>query len=164
MIDSTNMQENPALGEEEVTAPMPDTDNTEAKAPEPHEQSAPNTPADSANDGELTINYADIVREDINTLREAFSECRATLTDISMLKNPVRFAALRDLGLSATEAYLATGGIRTSYDSRTHLSGAVPAEAGGGVEIPLSEYRTYKDLFSDMSDSEIRKLYRKVTK
>lgn len=115
-------------------------------------------------EAEQSVDYSRLVREDILTLREKFSECRASLTDISELNNPVRFAALRDLGLSAEEAYLATGGVRRSYDNRSHLGATVPAVARGAVEIPRAEYEIARGLFTDMSDADIKKLYRKVTK
>ena len=108
--------------------------------------------------------YAELVREDINTLREKFTECASGLLGISDLKNPHRFAALRDLGLSAEEAYLATGGLKTSYDNRAHLGGTVPARTRGSLEIPRGEYEIARELFSDMSDADIKRLYRKVTK
>ena len=111
-----------------------------------------------------THDYSELVRVDIRTLRERFSECAVGLTDISDLKNPHRFAALRDLGLSAEEAYLATGGLKESYDNRAHLGGTVPARTRGSLEIPRGEYEIARDLFSDMSDADIKRLYRKVTK
>ena len=105
-----------------------------------------------------------LVKEDINTLREVFEECARGLYDISDLKNPERFAALRDLGLSAEEAYLATGGLARGYDNRGHLSGTIPARTRGSLEIPRGEYEIARGIFSDMSDADIKRLYRKVTK
>ena len=107
--------------------------------------------------------YAAIVEEDVKELRESFPELR-TIKDVTELKNPVRFAALRDLGLTATEAYLASGGARRAYDNRSHLTATVPAPARVASEIPRREYDVARELFSDMTDSDIRKLYRKVTK
>lgn len=118
-------------------------------------------PADAV---EKKVDYEALVREDILTLREKFSECGRSLTDIGDLKNPHRFAALRDLGLSAEEAYLATGGLKDAYDTRAHLGSAVPAATRGSAEIPRAEYEIARGLFSDMSDADIKKLYRKVTK
>ena len=104
-----------------------------------------------------------LVKEDINALRGLFEECARGLYDISDLKNPERFAALRDLGLSAEEAYLATGGLQ-AYDNRGHLSGTIPARTRGSLEIPRGEYEIARGIFSDMSDADIKRLYRKVTK
>ncbi len=113
---------------------------------------------------EEKIDYEALVREDILTLRERFSECGRGLSDIGDLKNPHRFATLRDLGLSAEEAYLATGGLKDTYDTRAHLASTVPATTRGSTEIPRAEYEIARGLFSDMSDADIKRLYRKVTK
>ena len=61
------------------------------------------------------------VDEDIRTLREGFPEL-SELESITQLKNPTRYAALRDLGLSAEEAYLATSPRPRQPDNRAHLT------------------------------------------
>ena len=123
---------------------------------------------ESADAREESVNelpdYAKIVDDDIKALKEEFPELHY-MTDIYELKNPARYGALRDLGLSAKEAYLASGGIRTSRDNRSHLYSSVPKSATSPLaEIPRQEFEIAKEIFSDMSDSEIRKLYQKVNR
>ena len=113
---------------------------------------------------ESETDYGEVIEQDLAELRESFPECRARLTGISELKDPMRFAALRDLGLSAKEAFLATGGVKRGYDNRAHLTSSVPAYAKAAQEMPRAEYEAARELFSDLTESEIRKLYRKVTK
>ena len=109
------------------------------------------------------INYTELVENDIRELKSEFPELHA-LTDIYELKNPARYGALRDLGLSPREAYLASGGKRT-LDNRAHLYSSVPKNATSPFsEIPRQEFEIAKEIFSDMSDSEIQKLYRKVNR
>ena len=112
---------------------------------------------------EAEIDYAELVREDLRALKGAFPEL-ATLRDISELENPLRYAALRDLGLSCEEAYLATTKRRVISDNRSHLLGGVPRAAksprGTMSDRELSGAR---EIFSDLSDAEIRNLYKKVT-
>ena len=74
------------------------------------------------------IDYAAVLDADMAELRAEFPELEE-LKDIYDLANPVRFGALRDLGLTAKEAYLASGGKRTVYDNRRHLTASVPRTA-----------------------------------
>ena len=92
---------------------------------------------------------------------ELFDGEAVKLTD---LKNPVRYGALRDLGLTPTEAYLASGGRKEKIDNRAHLQSSVPRRTSSSFsEIPPSDLNAARELFSDMNDSEIRALYKKVT-
>ena len=110
------------------------------------------------------LDWASVVESDIRELSDTFSELKE-LKSIAELENPLRYAALRDLGLTPIEAYLATSVRRLKKDNRHHLSSNVPR----GAEIPYGamserELDAAREIFSDMSDREIRKLYRKVTK
>ena len=66
------------------------------------------------------IDYAALAKEDVKILSEEFSELEG-LSDITELENPLRYAALRDLGLTPTEAYLATTRRKRERDNRAHL-------------------------------------------
>ena len=112
---------------------------------------------------DVEIDYAELVREDLRALKGAFPEL-ATLRDISELENPLRYAALRDLGLSCEEAYLATTKKRVITDNRSHLLGGVPraAKSPRGT-MSDRELCGAREIFSDLSDAEIRNLYKKVT-
>ncbi len=107
--------------------------------------------------------YEAIVREDIAFLRSQFSELK-DLQDISELENPLRYASLRDLGLSAEEAYLATTKKRR-VDNRSHLYPSVPRHSSvPDSSMSEGELISARELFPDISDREIRSLYKKVTK
>ena len=108
-------------------------------------------------------NYEDIAREDIVSLREEFDEL-ADISDLTELDNPLRYAALRDLGLSPREAYLATQNTRQKSDNRSHLYRSPRVSSQGAGVMPERELEMAREIFSDISDSEIRNLYRKVTK
>ena len=110
------------------------------------------------------INYAEILESDLAELRSSFPEITG-ISDITELKNPLRYGELRDLGLSAKEAYLASGGAKSRYDNRAHLTRSVPKGASyqrGG--IPRHELGIMKDLFEGISERELERLYKKVTR
>ncbi len=107
------------------------------------------------------IDYGALIEEDISTLRGEFAEL-ADLSDITELDNPMRYAELRDLGLSATEAYLATRKRRS--DNRSHLRSVHSIKATHQGSMSDSEMASARELFGDISDAEIRKLYKRVTK
>lgn len=114
-------------------------------------------------DTEQNVDFAKRVEEDLEQIRNEFPSLYG-INDITDLKNPLRFGALRDLGLTAKEAFLASGGAKSGYDNRAHLTSSVPKRASSGIEMTRKEYEIAKDLFSELSDSEIKKLYKKVTK
>ena len=114
-------------------------------------------------EGDELTDYEAVAREDLAELKRHFPELRG-IKDITEIRNPTRYAALRDLGLSAEEAYLATNSQRKRYDNRAHLTPSVPSGAALSREMSHSDYDMARELFSDLTDSEIRKLYRKVTK
>ena len=138
--------------------------NTDLQKSETPEASC-NETKDSAGDAgkECEIDYGEIVKEDIRTLSQEFAEL-SNLSDISELDNPLRYAALRDLGLTPAEAYLATTKVRRAFDNRSHLYSSPMISSSRGAQIPEKEMEIAREIFSDMSDSQIRQLYKKVTK
>lgn len=109
------------------------------------------------------IDYAQLVHEDLMTLGGEFPEMRGA-DSITELRNPLRYAALRDLGLSPREAYLATGGRKIAHDTRGHLSSAVPRGAGAPRgTMSRSELERARELFPGLGDRELMGLYRKVS-
>ena len=75
-----------------------------------------------------------------------------------------RFAALRDMGLSVTEALAAVTPRFSPHDTRSHLRASAP----GGARTPSGllsreELKAAKELFSDLSEGELHSLYRRVT-
>ncbi len=107
--------------------------------------------------------YAELVREDVRILSEEFSEL-SELRDICELEDPIRYGALRDLGLSPAEAYLATTRSRAKFDNRSHLHSSPMVSSRSSGYIPEADMEAARELFSDLTDSQIRCLYKKVTK
>lgn len=111
---------------------------------------------------ENAIDYSAVERADLEALKKEFPELSG-INRITELQNPLRYGALRDLGLSPTEAYLATHGKRRGADNRSHLvASPTIASVSQGV-ISEREMEAARDIFPDISDREIRKLYKKVT-
>lgn len=109
------------------------------------------------------IDYEALIASDVSALRSEFPELRG-LRDITELNNPLRYAALRDLGLTPEEAYLATAK-RPAQDTRGHLRSAHGRSAAVSVNMMSQhELATARDLFPDLSDSEIQRLYKRVNK
>ena len=108
--------------------------------------------------------YEKLIEEDIRTLKREFAELSG-LCSITELDNPIRYGALRDLGLSAAEAYLATRKTHRRSDNRAHLVTALPPMSSLPENAMTDrELEGAREIFSDISDTEIRKLYRKVTR
>ncbi len=107
------------------------------------------------------IDYDEIIRNDVRELRTRFPELSG-IEDITDLENPIRYAELRDLGLSPREAYLATSERRQRPDTRRHLSSAVPKRAAMPAGLSQSELSDMRELFSGLSDAELNRLARRV--
>ena len=109
------------------------------------------------------VDYEKIIEEDLREIRALFPEA-AGIASITELENPLRYAALRDLGLSAREAYLATSERRVRRDNRSHLVDSAPKSRGSTGEVMTrEELRACRSLFDGLSDAEIQSLYKKVT-
>lgn len=105
----------------------------------------------------------DLVNEDLEGLRASFDELKG-ISSISELPNPTRYAALRDLGLSPGEAYMATRPV-AKISTKSHLTSSVPRAAGGFHNAMTKQQLTEaRGLFGDMNDTEIQRLYKRVTK
>lgn len=113
-------------------------------------------------DAEDALDYAAVVEDDIRILKEEFHEL-AYLSDITELNDPLRYAALRDLGLTPAEAYLATAK-RQKKDNRSHLIATRTLSTARVGSMTDAELSAAREIFSGVSDAEIRKLYKRVTK
>lgn len=112
------------------------------------------------------VDYAALAAEDLLALKREFPELEA-LSDLTELENPARYGALRDLGLSAKEAYLATSAPRRMPrgDNRAHLRSAVPRTVQAtGDGMSEGELSAARELFFGLGDAELHRLYQKVTK
>lgn len=142
-----------------------DTENTEAQGEEEASLEAFDATPASETENESTDERTRFdIDSDIKELKEEFPEL-SHITSITELQNSIRYAALRDLGLSPGEAYLLTSRRRATYDNRSHLTASVPASAKSpSSAMNHREMEEMRRLFGDISDSEIHKLYKKVTK
>ncbi len=119
---------------------------------------------DNAETTENSIDYEELEKADMEELRSLFPHLRDK-TSITELDNPLRYAALRDLGLTPKEAYLATSEPMRKYDNRSHLRSSVPKSASAPTDIlTRGELEAARELFSGLSDREIQKLYKKVSR
>ena len=123
------------------------------------------TDIDSAdvNDGNRETDYESLAEDDLAAIRREFREARE-LSSLTELDDPVRFAELRELGLTPKEAYLATRKPKRA-DNRSHLSGAAPRGAGSPrTAMTQGELLRAREIFSGMSDREIQSLYKSVSR
>lgn len=125
---------------------------------------SPDKPSDAVTtDGESDgTDYAALARADAEELRAEFPEL-SSLASVTELDDPVRYGALRDLGLTPREAYLATRK-RRDADNRAHLRPTRSVARGAAPLMTEAEMSAARELFSGISDSEIRQLYKRVTK
>lgn len=153
------MEESTLLSEEQVSPPVLCEEESLA---EPKEEAIP--PQEETPPSPAPTDYAALASEDLSRLRKEFPEL-SSLGDLTELEDPVRYGALRELGLTPREAYLATTTPRPlpRYDNRSHLRSAIPrtvtAREDGMSEGELLQAR---DLFTGLSDSELHRLYQKV--
>ena len=108
--------------------------------------------------------YAQLAKDDMLELKRLFPALHGK-ESITEIDNPLRYAALRDLGLTPKEAYLATNAQTPAYDNRSHLRSAVPRGAATANDMLDSRaLEAARELFSGLSDREIQRLYKKVSK
>ena len=149
------MEETILEGKEEMSE-CP-TEETRAEAPAA-------TEPDAGAESEERVDYAALARADLSELKTDFPAL-ATASSLAELPDPVRYAELRELGLSPREAYLAIGGsAKRASDNRAHLFSAVPRTSARGRDLPSTEQMAEaRRLFSDLGDEEIYRLYKKVS-
>ena len=145
-----------------------ETQATEALTEDDATQSSDEAVAEPLEVSEETesIDYDALAEEDLARLKEEFPALR-DMASLYELEDPARFGALRELGLSVREAYLATTTPKAhtphTYDNRSHLRSSVPRTHGAsGEQMSAQQMRAARELFSDLSDSDIVKLYKKV--
>ena len=107
-------------------------------------------------------------RQDLATLKALYPHLSG-VDHLSRIDNAVRFAQLRDMGLSVEEAYMASSAASTRqstrYDNRSHLKSFVPRTlSDAGEEMSRSELESAKEMFGNLSEKEIRSLYKRVKK
>ena len=132
---------------------------TEEAAKELAEESAEVNPEENTGDGG-EVNLAD----DLKALAAEFP--RLGGENAESLFDGERYKELRALGLSEREAFLATAKRETEQrDTLSHLNGSVPKRARAlDTGMSAGEMKSAKEIFTGLSDEEIRALYRRVTK
>lgn len=113
---------------------------------------------------------------DFAEIQREFPETRG-LKSLREIENLAKFGRFRDLGLSPKEAYAAANpdSVRKSVaaatkqqslnETKAHLKSAVPAGSkDDGIAISKKELREWRDLFPNLSDKEISRLYRESSK
>ena len=151
-------------GMEEATLPTEDTKSDATDEATAEEMSTEEeTPVPVEKTAEEEIDYEALIASDVQALKSEFPELRG-IKDVTDLDNPLRYAALRDLGLTPAEAYLATAK-RRAQDNRAHLRSAHGRNAtlSRGM-MSQHELAAARDLFPGLSDSEIQRLYKRVSK
>ena len=108
-----------------------------------------------------SVDYEAFIREDVAALKAQFPEL-SDINDVTDLDDPLRYAALRDLGLTPKEAYLATA--KRSYsDTRSHLRRASGRNAAAASSLMSpGELAAARDIFPGKSDADIQRLYKRV--
>ncbi len=97
------------------------------------------------------------------------------IKSLAELKNLKRFGELREMGMTAVEAFLATNADRLTANAeqvgankatgKAHLqSVAKKAGARATSQMTKAERDTARELFGDLSDEELEGLFKKVTK
>ena len=113
---------------------------------------------------------------DFAEIQREFPETRG-LKSLREIENLAKFGRFRDLGLSPKEAYAAANpdSVRKNVaaatkqqslnETKAHLKSAVPAGSkDDGIAISKKELKEWRDLFPNLSDKEISKLYRESAK
>lgn len=151
-------------GMEEATLPTEDTKSDATDEATAEEMSTKEeTPVPVEKTAEEEIDYEALIASDVQALKSEFPELRG-IKDVTDLDNPLRYAALRDLGLTPAEAYLATAKRRVQ-DNRAHLRSAHGRNAALSIGMMSQhELAAARDLFPGLSDSEIQRLYKRVSK
>lgn len=113
-------------------------------------------------DAAAPTDYAALAAEDLREIKR-MAPSLAGLTHLAELPNALRYAALRDAGLSVEEAlYAACHAFVTprAADNRAHLRSAVPIGAAGTPSrMTAAEMREARELFGDLTEGEIERLY-----
>ena len=112
---------------------------------------------------ESDIDYESLIASDVAKLKSEFPELKG-IKNVTELNNPLRYAALRDLGLSPEEAYLATAR-RSKSDTRSHLKSAHGRNAAAGTHgMSYVELTVAREIFPGKTDAELERLYKRVSK
>ena len=140
----------------EAATPDNAPDGQTPDAPAPADDGTPTDDVEDATD------YAALAAADLAEIKR-MAPSLAGLSHLAELPNALRYAALRDAGLSVEEAlHAACHAFVTprAADNRTHLRSAVPIGAAGTPSpMTAAEMREARELFGDLTEGEIERLY-----
>ena len=154
--------ETPEAGFETGSEPQADVEEIAL----PDEAEEPDDPAPEP-DPAPDESFRRQAEEDLARLRLVDPET-AAYRHLGEMPGAIRFAELREMGLSVEEAYYAVRGAKSEKPSpdrggRAHLQASVPGRAAaGGVGMTVGEIEAARRLFPGLPDREIASLYRRV--
>ena len=135
---------------------------TEPREAEQTEMEEPDSEVEQVAEEGLPTELSD--EEPLPSFSDELSELSREMPELAT-HDEARYSELRALGLTPREAYLATSRPRTRSDNRSHLKDVTPSRAhvpySGMTRQTLEGARA---LFEGMSDAEIQRLYKKVTR
>ena len=148
---------------EDIVITDEDAKSEQVQSVEDTRDDIPESASNVEQDENEGVDYESLIESDLAALKAEFPELK-DIGGITELNNPLRYAALRDLGLSPIEAYMATAKRRTQ-DTRSHLKSAHGRSAAAPAGM-MSQYElaSARELFPGMSDADLQRLYKKVTK
>lgn len=100
------------------------------------------------------------MRFDLEELKEEFSEL-AGVGSIEDLRFPEKYLRFRKMGLSPTEAYMATGEHKAK---ERHIPSSPLSVSRRAEGIPQHQLQMVREIFEGLTDIEIQALYKRVTK
>ncbi len=112
--------------------------------------------------GGVGIDYAVLAAADLAEIKTLCREF-ASVERLGDLPFAHRFAELRDLGLSVSEALAASMPLKKTENGKSHLRSAVPRPSYTPEDsLSHEDMRAAKELFYGLSEKEINALYRRV--
>lgn len=118
--------------------------------------------------------FAQLKAADLSELKKAFPHL-SEVNDLEKINNFLEFAQLRDKGLTPKQAYLAANPdeaysraesynkAKARNDSKAHLRSAVPVSAkDNSIRMSKAQLAEWRELFPDLGDKEIARLYAKT--
>ena len=109
---------------------------------------------DSSSTEEVDMNF------DLDELKAEFSEL-AGVDSIEDLRFPEKYRRFREMGLSPSEAYMATGEYRAK---ERHIPPSPLSVSRRAEGIPQRQLQMAREIFEGLTDMEIQALYKRVTK
>ena len=145
----------------------------EGKASEEESENYPVFPLDEDEEAY----YERRAEEDMRELSRLFPELSPDGEGLSLgeLRNPLRFAELREAGLSVEEAFLASNyrmlaerpraiSEKEAHTDKTPARASIPRAIGRANGMPTALLLRSRAMFEGLSDTELASLYRRVTR